>query len=195
MISSCLNIQLWFLSLTTWPWLDPHKPPVLDFQKPLCHSSDLASYLTSMLPLSGLCSSSRILPNSWNTSDTSRNPWSPQNTLEIFRYEYKVVRHSAQAEANFWTPLSSRLSSAVHWTTMVTRCHKWPSGEGSQRGLLWKRTNLHGHIFNRETNTKEDLARVMTKSRSKTQTVTNGYVSQKGKRIEFLASISMLETS
>jgi len=30
-----------------------------------------------------------------------------------------------------------------------------------------------------KTNTKEDLARVTTKSRSKTQTVTNGHVSQK----------------
>jgi len=30
-----------------------------------------------------------------------------------------------------------------------------------------------------KTNTKEDLARVMTKSRSKMQTVTNGHVSQK----------------
>jgi len=34
-------------------------------------------------------------------------------------------------------------------------------------------------IFNRETSTKWGLARVMTKSKSKMQTVTNGCVSQK----------------
>ena len=49
-----------------------------------------------------------------NTSDTSRNPWSPQNALKILGHEYEVVRHSTQAEANIQTPLGSRLSSAVH---------------------------------------------------------------------------------
>jgi len=39
---------------------------------------------------------------------------SPWNALEILRHKYKVVRCSAQAEADIQTPLSSRLNSAVH---------------------------------------------------------------------------------
>ena len=42
-----------------------------------------------------------------------------------------------------------------------------------------------------KANTKRNLARVMTKSKSRTQTVTNGHVG----RIELLMSIPMSETS
>jgi len=49
--------------------------------------------------------SSRLLPNSWITSEPLVEILgSPQNTSEILGHEYEVVRHSTQAEANVQNP-------------------------------------------------------------------------------------------
>jgi len=110
--------QLWFLSLTTWPCLDSNKILLWTSRKPL--SLQRSSFILDLYAPFSLDYTPvlDLLLNSQTTSDTSGNPQSPWNAPEILRHEYKVVRCSAQAEANVWTPLSSRLSSAVHWTTL-----------------------------------------------------------------------------
>jgi len=55
----------------------------------------------------------------------------------------------------------------------------------SERAVVKENKPAWTHLQQKKTNTKEDLARVMTKSRSKTQTVTNGYVSQKVRELSF----------
>jgi len=63
--------------------------------------------------------------------------------------------------------------------------HKWPSEESSGKGCC-EREQAQMDVYSTEkTSTKKNLARVMTKSKSRTQTVTNGCVSRKGDELSY----------
>ena len=81
---------------------------VLDFWKTLVVPRDLASFLTSMLP----SLDDTAVPNYLWLLDYFQyfwNPWSPQNTPEILRQEYKVDA------AHELKPLSEPLLAPVEW--------------------------------------------------------------------------------
>ena len=121
-LTNAMTVTLYIKTLSLYdilmfkyrPWslshclLNPHLDPPWNLYSGLpgipFHSRDLASYSTSTLPSLWTTLSSGLLLNSRTTSDTSRNPQSPQNTPKILGHEYEVVRCSAQAEANVWNP-------------------------------------------------------------------------------------------
>jgi len=96
------------------------QPSVSDFQKTLVISRDLASFLTSTLPS---LDDSLVLDHFWLPDHFQHfwNPWSPRNTPEIHRQEYKV------GAVHELKPMSKPLPAPVEWcsapftmTTIIT---------------------------------------------------------------------------
>ena len=106
---------LWFLSLNTQPCPDfPMKPSVLDFQKTLLFQK--SSFIFDLYaPLSGWCSSSRLLPTPGPLPTLLESSEFPEHTWNTWTRVWG--RCSAWAEANIQTPSSSG------WVVQCTVCN------------------------------------------------------------------------